>query len=111
MGDPEHRPNPCVGPLDQPPFYAVRLHAGDLGTFAGLATDGTARMLRQDGSVIDGLYAVGLDMASPFSGTYPGAGISVGSAITFGWIAGRHAGRGQGHAGADASIQTRVAAP
>lgn len=100
MGDPGHRPNPCVGPLDQPPFYAVRLHAGDLGTFAGLMTDGEARVLRQDGSVIDGLYAVGLDMASAFSGTYPGAGISVGSAITFGWLAGRHAAAAAGRADA-----------
>ena len=89
-GAPGHEPNPCVAPLDQPPYYAVRLVPGDIGTFAGLSTDGSARVLDTTGNVIPGLYAAGNDMASVMGGTYPGAGITIGPALTFGYIAGRH---------------------
>ena len=89
-GAPGHEPNPCVAPLDQPPYYAVRLVPGDIGTFAGLSTDGSARVLDTTGGVIEGLYAAGNDMASIMGGTYPGAGITIGPALTFGYIAGRH---------------------
>ncbi|WP_072391286.1 FAD-binding protein [Hyphomicrobium sp. CS1BSMeth3] len=89
-GAPGHAPNPCVAPLDRPPYYAVRLIPGDIGTFAGLRTDASARVLDKDGQPIAGLYAAGNDMASVMGGTYPGAGITIGPALTFGYIAGRH---------------------
>ena len=89
-GDPAHKPNPCVAPLVTPPFYALRIIAGDLGTFIGIATDGSARVLREDGRPVPGLYAVGNDQASVMGGTYPGAGITLGPAMTFGYIAGKH---------------------
>jgi succinate dehydrogenase/fumarate reductase flavoprotein subunit len=85
-----HLPNPCVAPLDRPPYYAVRLIPGDIGTFAGLRTDASARVLDKAGQPIGGLYAAGNDMASVMGGTYPGAGITIGPALTFGYIAGRH---------------------
>ncbi|HEV7371087.1 FAD-dependent oxidoreductase [Arenibaculum sp.] len=92
LGDPDHQPNPCVAPVEQGPFYAVKVVVGDLGTFAGLRTDRYARVLRaQDGSPIDGLYAVGNDMGSIMGGNYPGGGITLGPAMTFGYIAARHA--------------------
>jgi len=90
LGDPDNKPNPCLRPLDKPPYYAVRIHPGDIGTSMGLAVDAHARVLRQDRSVITGLYACGNDMNSIMAGTYPGAGITLGPALTFGYIAGRH---------------------
>ncbi|MDF2370690.1 MAG: FAD-dependent oxidoreductase [Rhizobiaceae bacterium] len=93
LGDPAHQPNPCVGPVNKPPYYAVRLVAGDLGTFAGIRTDPRARVLDHNGAAIPGLYAVGNDAASIMSGTYPGAGITLGPAITFGYIAALDAAR------------------
>jgi succinate dehydrogenase/fumarate reductase flavoprotein subunit len=90
LGDPDHRPHPCIAPLEQPPFYAVEVVVGDLGTFAGLETDRFARVLDQAGTPIAGLYAVGNDMASIMGGNYPGGGITLGPAMTFGWIAARH---------------------
>jgi succinate dehydrogenase/fumarate reductase flavoprotein subunit len=87
LGDATHTPNPCVGPIQKGPFYAVRLVAGDLGTFAGIRTDEAARVLTSVGEVIRGLYAAGNDAASIMAGTYPGAGITLGPAITFGYIA------------------------
>lgn len=89
-GDASHRPNPCLAPLLMPPFYAVRVVPGDLGTFAGLRTDHHARVLNSTSTPIPGLYAVGSDMASAMGGAYPGAGVAVGSAVTFAYIAGRH---------------------
>jgi succinate dehydrogenase/fumarate reductase flavoprotein subunit len=91
LGDPAHRPNPCVGPVEQGPFYALRVVPGDLGTFAGLAADGHARVLDPAGRPIPGLYAAGNDLASIMGGNYPGGGITLGPAMTFGYIAGRHA--------------------
>jgi len=89
LGDPDHKPNPCVAPLAKGPFYAVRLYVGDLGTFAGLKTNGRAQVLDQDGRAIPGLYAAGNDAASIMGGNYPGGGITLGPALTFGWIAAR----------------------
>lgn len=63
--------------------------AGDLGTFIGLAADPLARVARRERAAIPGLYAVGNDQASMMGGTYPGAGITIGPALTFGYIAGR----------------------
>jgi succinate dehydrogenase/fumarate reductase flavoprotein subunit len=87
LGDADHRPNPCVAPLASGPWYAVRLEMGDLGTFAGLRTDARARVLDVSGAVIPGLYAAGNDMASVMGGAYPGGGITLGPAMTFGYIA------------------------
>ena len=93
-GDPTHTPNPCLAPLVQGPFYAMKMIPGDIGTFLGLRCDGNARVLDGDGTPIPGLYAAGNDMTSVMGGTYPGAGITIGPAITFGYIAARHAASG-----------------
>jgi succinate dehydrogenase/fumarate reductase flavoprotein subunit len=90
LGDPERKPNPCVAPLEKGPFYAVRLYVGDLGTFAGLKTNESAEVLNGTGRPIGGLYAAGNDAASIMGGNYPGGGITLGPAITFGYIAARH---------------------
>jgi succinate dehydrogenase/fumarate reductase flavoprotein subunit len=90
LGDPEHKPNPCLAPIETGPFYAVRLYVGDLGTFAGLRTNEYAQVLGQDGAPIERLYAAGNDAASIMGGNYPGGGITLGPAITFGYIAARH---------------------
>ena len=89
-GDPDHHPNPCVAPIARAPFYAIKVFPGSLGTFAGLKTDRHARVLNQEGAPIPGLYAVGNDMASVMGGNYPSGGITLGPAMTFGYIAGRH---------------------
>jgi predicted oxidoreductase len=90
LGDPAHKPNPCVAPLETAPFYAVKLVIGDLGTFAGLRCDEHARVLDADRRPIPGLYAAGNDAASIMGGNYPGGGITLGPAVTFGYIAARH---------------------
>ena len=87
-GDPEHKPNPCIGPLDKAPYYAVRVFAGCVGTFAGLKTDERARVLGEDGQPITGLYAVGNDMNSITGGDYIAGGCTLGPGMTFGYIAG-----------------------
>jgi len=89
-GDPDIKPNPCVAPLAQPPFYAVRVVIGDLGTYDGIATNGHAQVLDESKRPICGLYAAGNDALSIMGGNYPGPGITLGPAMTFGWIAGRH---------------------
>lgn len=91
QGDAEQTPNPCVAPIEQPPFFAVEVVPGSFGTFAGLRTDAEARVCRDDGTVIGGLYAAGTDNGSVFGGHYPAGGINLGPAMTFGFIAGRHA--------------------
>ncbi|MGE8468332.1 MAG: FAD-dependent oxidoreductase [Pseudomonas putida] len=91
QGDPAYSgPNPCVAPIEQGPFYAVKVQPGCFGTFAGLRTDGHARVLDERGQPIGGLYAAGTDMASVFGGWYPSGGINLGPALTFGYVAGRH---------------------
>jgi predicted oxidoreductase len=90
-GDARHRPNPCLAPIETPPFYALRIIPSELGTFIGLATDEHARVLDASGAPIAGLYAAGNDAASLLGGTYPGGGITIGPAMTFGYIAARHA--------------------
>lgn len=87
-GDATHTPNPTLGALDTGPFYAIRMVPSDISTFIGLRTDARSRVLRADGSVVAGLYAAGNDAATPFGGTYPGAGITIGAAMTFGWVVG-----------------------
>ncbi|MDM9556197.1 MULTISPECIES: FAD-dependent oxidoreductase [Pseudomonas] len=90
MGDPQHTPNPCLAPLTSGPFYAIRIHTGDLGSARGLVTNAQANVLNRDGQPIAGLYAVGNDMNSLMKGTYPGPGITLGPALTFGWLAANH---------------------
>jgi succinate dehydrogenase/fumarate reductase flavoprotein subunit len=90
-GDPDHGPNPTIGPIVKGPFYAIAVHPTPLATTFGLRTDVTARVLDARDRAIDGLYAVGVDAAGVMGSEYPGAGVQVGSAMTFGWIAGRHA--------------------
>lgn len=90
-GDPRHTPNPCVAPVERGPFYAVKAQPGSFGTFSGLRTNRFAQVLRRDEQPVAGLYAVGADMASVMGGHYPSGGINLGPALTFGWIAGRHA--------------------
>jgi succinate dehydrogenase/fumarate reductase flavoprotein subunit len=90
QGDPLVQPNPCVAPLEHGPYYAIRLVIGDIGTFAGLLTDENTRVLDAERKPIRGLYAVGNDAASVMGGNYPGAGITLGPALTFGYIAAMH---------------------
>lgn len=90
-GDPSQRPNPNLRPLNQPPFHAVRMVLADLGTCGGIRADGLARALREDGSVIPGLYAIGNTAANAFGNRYPGAGATIGQGIVFGYIAAQHA--------------------
>jgi succinate dehydrogenase/fumarate reductase flavoprotein subunit len=89
MGDPEHRPNPCLGPIETAPFYAVKIFPGDTTTTVGLRVDAKARVLRADGAPIPGLHAVGLDMNSLWRGRAPGNGGNNTLSLTFGYIAAR----------------------
>lgn len=91
QGDEDIKPNSCLAPLVQPPFYAVRLYVGEIGTFAGIKTDVHARVLNQGDQPIEGLYAVGNDQVSVFGGAYPGPGSTLGPAMTFAYLAARHA--------------------
>ena len=90
LADPDHQPNPCVAPVQQGPFYAVKVIMGDLGTFDGIKTSVVGEVLRRDGAPIDGLYAVGNDRASIMGGNYPGAGITLGPIMTFGYVTANH---------------------
>lgn len=87
--DPSVKPNTCLGPIVKPPFYAVPMYPGEIGTKGGLNTDARARVLREDGSVIAGLYAVGNTSAAVMGPTYAGAGSTLGPAMTFAYIAAR----------------------
>jgi 3-oxosteroid 1-dehydrogenase len=90
FGDQSVEPNPALGPVDKPPFYAIRIHLGDLGTKGGLRADAHARVLDTEGRPIAGLYAVGNCAASPFANCYPGSGGTIAAAMTFGYIAADH---------------------
>ena len=90
LGDADQQPNPCLAPIAQAPFYAVRILPGDLGTFMGLRTDHHARVLDGQSQPIADLYAVGADMASIFAGSYPGPGANLGPAMTFGFLCAHH---------------------
>ncbi|TDX27635.1 succinate dehydrogenase/fumarate reductase flavoprotein subunit [Modicisalibacter xianhensis] len=90
QGDPAHRPNPCVAPLDEGPFYAVKVVPGSFATFAGLKTNHHAQVLDAANIPIPGLYAAGTDMGSIMGGYYPAGGINLGPAMTFGYITGLH---------------------
>jgi 3-oxosteroid 1-dehydrogenase len=87
FGDAALAPNPCLGSIDTPPFYAVQINLGDLGTKGGLKTDACARVLDRNNRPIAGLYAAGNASGSPFGNCYPGAGGTIGPAMVFGFIA------------------------
>lgn len=90
QGDPEHKPNPNLAPLEEGPFYALKLVPGDIGNFSGIRTDACARVIARDGSPIPGLYAAGNDALNFVSGGYPGAGGTLGPGMTLAYIAGKH---------------------
>lgn len=90
QGDISHQPNPCLAPIEKGPFYAVKIETGDLGTFLGLRTTPYGEVIAAGDRTIPGLYAVGADMGSVFGGGYPGAGATLGPAMTFGYIAAHH---------------------
>ena len=90
-GDPNCKPNPNLAPLTTPPYYAIKIVPGDLGTKGGLRTDEHARVVRQDGSVIAGLYAAGNTSAMVMGRSYAGPGATIGPAMTFGYLAALHA--------------------
>jgi len=93
-GDPTITPNPCLAPLETPPYYAVEMIPGDLGTKGGLVADECARVLKGDGTPFEGLYAVGNNSASVMGNTYPGPGSTIGPTMTFGYIAAKHIAEG-----------------
>ena len=89
-GDPTNKPNPNLGEINNAPYYAAKMVPGDLGTKGGVRTDVHGRALRDDGSIIEGLYAAG-NVSSPVMGhTYPGPGGTIGPAMTFGYLAALH---------------------
>ncbi|KQX23519.1 MULTISPECIES: FAD-dependent oxidoreductase [unclassified Sphingomonas] len=93
FGDPAHKPNRNLGTVAKAPFYAVRIDLGDLGSKGGPRTDEQARVLHEDGAPIDGLYAIGNCSGSVMGPAYPGAGATLGAAMTFGYAAAAHIAR------------------
>jgi succinate dehydrogenase/fumarate reductase flavoprotein subunit len=89
-GDPSHKPNPCLGPIERAPFYALRVEPTPLGTSLGLRTNEHAQVCDAAGRPIAGLYAVGNDMHSALGGEYPGAGAQLGPGMTFAYLAVLH---------------------
>lgn len=89
-GDPSNKPNPNLGEVGHPPYYGAKMVPGDLGTKGGIRTDVNGRALRDDGSIIDGLYAAGNVSAPVMGHTYPGPGGTIGPAMTFGYLAALH---------------------
>ena len=85
-GDSTVTPNPCLGPIDHAPYYAIEIYPGDLGTRGGLRVDAEARVLTESGEPIEGLYAVGNCSAAVMGPTYPGAGGTLGPTMTFGYV-------------------------
>ena len=90
-GDASHAPNPCIGEIAAPPFYALAVYPADIAVSTGLATDADARVLSAEGEAIPGLYACGNDMASVMGGSYPGPGTTLGPALVFAYRAAMHA--------------------
>jgi succinate dehydrogenase/fumarate reductase flavoprotein subunit len=86
-GDPQHKPNPCLGRIETPPYYAMAVYPSTLGSSVGLRADADGRVLNANGEPIPGLFAVGNDAASIMRGNYPGPGITLGPALVFGYRA------------------------
>jgi 3-oxosteroid 1-dehydrogenase len=95
LGDPHHGVHPCLGPIDEPPYYAVEVVPGDIGTCGGLITNEHAQVIDQDGHPIEGLYATGNGTATVMGRHYLGPGASIANTMVFGYVAARHATRGQ----------------
>ncbi len=93
-GDEKVQPNPCLAPIEKPPFYGMEAFPGELGTKGGLKTNANAQVLAENGAVIPGLYAIGNCSASVMGRTYPGPGATLGPATTFGYVAAVHAASG-----------------
>jgi succinate dehydrogenase/fumarate reductase flavoprotein subunit len=108
LGDPAHTPNPCVAPIGEGPYYALKVVMGDLGTFDGIATN-TAGQVLANAEPFAGLYAVGNDRASIMGGNYPGAGITLGPIMTFGYLTALHIAR-SGKARREEAAELRSAA-
>jgi len=89
-GDHTHQPNPCLEPISRPPFYAVKVYPGDLGTKGGLSSDVSARVLDAQGEPIPGLYVIGNNARSLMGRTYPASGVPLGAGMIFGMIAADH---------------------
>ncbi|HEY0275106.1 MAG TPA: FAD-dependent oxidoreductase [Paenirhodobacter sp.] len=86
QGDPDHKPNPAIAPIENGPYYAIEIVPGSLGTFAGVVTDPDGRVLDATGVPVPGLFAAGNDMNSVMGGAYPSGGITLGPAMTFGFL-------------------------
>jgi len=93
LGDPNHSVHPCLGPIEEPPYYGVQVVPGDIGTCGGLVTDEHARVLGQDDRPIPGLYATGNGTATVMGRHYLGPGASIANTMVFGYVAARHATR------------------
>jgi 3-oxosteroid 1-dehydrogenase len=91
FGDPAYKPNPALGPLDKPPYYATEIYPSDVGTCGGLVTNEYAQVVDDNYSPIPGLYATGNITATLMGRAYPGAGASIADTTVFGYIAARHA--------------------
>ena len=91
LGDPGHKPNAALGPIDRAPFYATRVFPADVGTCGGVITNEYAQVLNENDQVIDGLYATGNITATVMGRTYLGAGGSIANTMVFGYVASRHA--------------------
>ena len=102
LGDPNPRVHPCLGPIDEPPYYAVEVVPGDIGTCGGLVTDDHARVLDEAQRPIDGLYATGNITATVMGRHYLGPGASIANSMVFGHLAAQHATRPGGGAAPDA---------
>lgn len=89
--DAKVQPNPSLAPLEQGPYYAMRIEAGDLDTKGGIVCDEYGRACDENGDVIEGLYGAGNTTAAVMGDTYPGAGATIGSAMTFAYLAAQHA--------------------
>jgi succinate dehydrogenase/fumarate reductase flavoprotein subunit len=92
-GDPTHRPNPCLGPIKKAPFFSVAVVPTPLGTSLGLRPNVNGQVCDSSNQPIPGLYTCGNDMHSVMGGEYPGAGVQLGLAMTFGYIIAKHAAR------------------
>jgi 3-oxosteroid 1-dehydrogenase len=110
FGDPTVKPNPCLGPIRKPPFYAVPINLGDLGTKGGLKADARGRVVDADGRPIPKLYAAGNASGSVFGDCYPGAGATIGPAMVFGYIAANDIAARTGNQGAGAERMGALAA-
>ena len=91
LGDPNRRVHPCLGPLDEAPYYAVQVLPGDIGTCGGLMTNEHAQVVGQDDQPIEGLYATGNGTATVMGRHYLGPGASIANTMVFGYVAARHA--------------------